>query len=93
MAWVVLHMAEDRAMGIFHCTGGIDRSYVDLALILAAHMHRSPALIQAGSCQTINMPAAARPRHTSLEMGEEQSRWGITAPEFEATARAIISGI
>ena len=49
-----------------------------------------PALIQPGSCQTADIPAAARPRYTSLEMTLEQSRWGIAAPAFEATALSII---
>jgi dTDP-4-dehydrorhamnose reductase len=93
VARMVLQIATDRAQGIFHCTGAKDHSYEDLAHILAEQMHRNPGLIQPGSCHSINMPAAARPRYTSLEMTEEQSRWGITAPAFEATARAIMAGL
>ncbi len=87
---VATHIAEARAGGIYHCTGGEDRSYVDLARILAMEAGFDPGLIQPGSCRTANMPAAARPRYTTLEMSLEENRWGITAPAFEATALSII---
>ena len=90
VAEVTTHIAEECAGGIYHCTGGEDRSYVDLARILAMESGYDPALIQPGSCQTADIPAAARPRYTSLEMTLEQSRWGIAAPAFEATALSII---
>jgi dTDP-4-dehydrorhamnose reductase len=89
---LAMHIAVERVAGIFHCTGAEDRSYVDLAHILAEEIARDPDLIQPGSCQTANIPAAARPRHTTLEMTVEQIRWGLTAPAFEVTARTIISG-
>lgn len=91
VAEIIGHIADERAGGIYHCTGGEDRSYVDLARILAAEKGHDAALIQPGSCQGTNMPAAARPRHTTLDMSLEQSSWGITAPEFEATTISIIN--
>lgn len=86
------HIADARAAGIYQCTGAKDRSYVDLALVLAEEVGCNPDLIKPGSCQTVNMPAAARPRHTTLEMTVELDRWDLAAPAFEATARAIIAG-
>ncbi|MBC8239382.1 MAG: sugar nucleotide-binding protein, partial [Alphaproteobacteria bacterium] len=83
----------ERAAGIYHCTGAEDRTYVDLARILAESMDRSSTLVQATSCQSVNMAAAARPRHTTLEMAVERTRWGLTAPTFEATARRIIASL
>jgi dTDP-4-dehydrorhamnose reductase len=90
VARTVTHIADECAAGIFHCTGAEDRPYMDLARILAEKIGYDPALIQATSCHAANMPAAARPRHTTLEMTVEQARWGLCAPEFEATAREII---
>ena len=90
VAHIAAHIAHERAAGIYHCTGAEDHSYVDLAHILAANMGRDPALIQPASCAAADMPAAARPRYTTLEMAVEQARWGLTAPAFEATAVEII---
>lgn len=92
-AVVAAHIGEERAAGIYHCTGAEDRTYVDLARILAESMDRSSTLVQATSCQSVNMAAAARPRHTTLEMAVERTRWGLTAPTFEATARRIIASL
>jgi len=86
-----VHIADERAAGIYHCTGGEDRTYAELADILAASMGGDPDLVQAISCEAAAMPAAARPRYTSLEMTLEQSRWGVAAPEFEATAKEVIA--
>ena len=88
---IAAHIADERARGVFHCTGAGDRSYGDLAHILADSMGSDRALIQPTSCGVASMPAAARPRHTTLEMSVEQFRWGLTAPAFEVTARAIIA--
>lgn len=76
--------------GIFQCAGAEDRNYVDLARILLAEHGGDEDLIQPISCRDTNMPAAAGPRHTFLEMSVEQNLWGIAAPEFGATARAVI---
>ena len=76
--------------GIFQCAGAEDRNYVDLARILLAEHGGDEDLIQPISCRDTNMPAAAGPRHTSLEISVEQNLWGIAAPEFGATARAVI---
>lgn len=91
VARIAVHIADERAAGIYHCTGSEDRTYVELADILAASMGCDPALVQAISCEAAAMPAAARPRYTSLEMTVEQSRWGVAAPGFEITAKAIFS--
>lgn len=91
VAELAIRIAGERANGIFHCTGAKDQNYVDLARILVAERGGVEALIQPISCRDANMPAAARPRHTSLEMNLERDLWGIVAPEFDATARAIIS--
>ncbi len=90
VARIAAHIADERAAGIYHCTGAADHSYVDLARILVAGMDRDPELIQPISCEAANLPAAARPRHTTLEMTVEQARWGLTAPLFEVTANDVI---
>ncbi|MBT4486369.1 MAG: sugar nucleotide-binding protein [Rhodospirillaceae bacterium] len=90
VANVVSQMAKERANGVYHCTGAVDHSYVDLAQILAASMDADPALIRPVSCLDANIPAAARPRYTTLEMSIEQQRWNITAPKFEPTCSSII---
>lgn len=89
VARTTAHIAKDRAMGVYHCTGAADHNYVDLAHALAASLGADPALIQPTSCQAANIPAAARPRHTTLEMAIEEQRWGITAPEFDDTALQV----
>lgn len=91
VARITAHIADERAVGIYHCTGAEDRSYVDLARLLAADGCNDPALIRPASCGAANLPAAARPRYTTLEMTVEQARWGLTAPSFEGTAKAVIA--
>jgi dTDP-4-dehydrorhamnose reductase len=86
---IIGHIFDDRAGGIFHCTGAADRSYVDLARGLAARFDLDPALV--GSRETppdIGLPAA-RVAHTTLEMSVETERWGIVAPDFDATLAAL----
>ncbi len=84
-------IAEDRSAGIYHCTGAEDRSYVDFAIILTELMDVDHGLVRPTSCDAANMPAAARPRHTTLEMGLEETKWGLTAPEFDAVCRQTIA--
>jgi dTDP-4-dehydrorhamnose reductase len=91
VARVAAHIVEDRAAGIYHCTGAEDRSYVALAHALAASMGADPALIRPISGQARNMPAAARPRHTTLAMNVEQQRWGLNAPAFDATVGEVMA--
>jgi dTDP-4-dehydrorhamnose reductase len=90
VARIAAYIGNERAAGIYHYTGAEDRSYVDLARILVTGMGRDPDLIQPTSCEAANLPAAARPRHTTLEMTVEQARWGLTAPLFEVTANDVI---
>ena len=85
------HILRERRAGIYHCTGAEDRSYVDLARILAAGLGADPALVGSASCEAVNVPAAARARHTTLEMTVEQDLWELQAPDFETTAREIIA--
>lgn len=65
VARIAAHIADEGAAGIFHCTGAEDRSYVDLAYILAEKLGCDPALIRPASCAAANISAAARPRYTS----------------------------
>jgi len=88
--WIAGERAGSIFGGIFQCAGAEDPNYVDLARILLAVHGGDEDLIQPISCRDTNMPAAAGPRHTSLEMSVEQNLWGIAAPEFGATARAVI---
>jgi dTDP-4-dehydrorhamnose reductase len=90
VAKLAIRIAGERAGGIFQCAGAEDRNYVDLARILLAEHGGDEDLIQPISRRDTNMPAAAGPRHTPLEMSVEQNFWGIAAPEFGATARAVI---
>ena len=93
-AKLTIRIAGERAGGsfggIFLCAGAEDRNYVDLARILLAEHGGDEDLIKPISCRDTNMPAAAGPRHTSLEISVEQNLWGIAVPEFGAAARAVI---
>jgi dTDP-4-dehydrorhamnose reductase len=91
VACLAAHIVSERAAGIYHCTGAEDRSYAALAHALAASMGADPTLIRPISSQAANLPAAARPRHTTLKMDVEERRWGIAAPEFDGTARHVTS--
>jgi dTDP-4-dehydrorhamnose reductase len=91
VARTTAHIADEWSGGIYHCTGAEDRSYVDLAQILARQIGCDPDLIRPASCQAANMPTAARPPHTTLDMGVEMDLWSLKAPEFEATAKQVIN--
>jgi dTDP-4-dehydrorhamnose reductase len=90
VARLVRRIAADRAAGIFQCTGREDRSYVDLARRLADDLGADPSLVAPTSCHQAGLPEAARPCHTTLEMTEEQARWGLTPPPFDAVVDEII---
>lgn len=78
-----------RADGVFHCTGAEDRSYAALARALAAEVGADPGLIQAVPCDPAAHPPAARPPHSTLEMGLEQARFGLGQPGFDEVAREL----
>ncbi len=72
-------LTQNRA-GIFHCTGGEDRSYVDLASRLCRLWQADEALITPVSSAA---PEAHRSRFTTLDMSLESVLFDIEQPAFE----------
>lgn len=75
--------------GIFHCTGAVDRSYADLAAIMAEAVGAPRDLVRATGADTVRQPPATRPRHSSLEMSLERRFFGISAPKFDTAVTAV----
>ena len=87
---VVRAMAAERAAGLFHCTGADDRSYAELAAMLATCLGADPALVQARPTPDHIVSPAARCPHTALDMSEEGRRWGIEPPTMAAVVRELV---
>lgn len=90
---VVRAMAAERSPGLFHCTGAADRSYAELAAMLAAAVGADPALVLARPTPDHIVSPAARCPHTALDMSEEGRRWGIEPPTMEAVVAELASGL
>ena len=87
---VVRAIADERAAGIFHCTGAEDRSYAELAAMLAEAVGADPALVEPRPTPAHIVSPAARCPHTALDMSEETRRWGIEPPMMEAVVRELV---
>lgn len=78
-----------RAPGVYHCTGAEDRSYADLARLMAEAMGADPDLVRPAPCDPNLYPPEVRPPHSTLEMSVEAARFGLGQPAFEAVAREL----
>lgn len=87
---VVRAMAAERAAGLFHCTGAEDRSYAELAAMLARRLGADPDLVQPRPTPEHIVSPAARCPYTALDMSEEGRRWGIEPPTMAAVVSELL---
>lgn len=78
-----------RESGIFHLSGAEDRSYADFAALMADRLGIASDLIRPVAADRDRHPIAARPRHSSLDMSVEATRFGLSQPGFDVVVDSL----
>jgi dTDP-4-dehydrorhamnose reductase len=67
--------------GIFQLTGPRDIAYSDIAFHLARALGADPALVEAISAYSADLPPGSTAQHTTLESTALRERFGIAVPD------------
>ena len=89
---LLARLLAERALGIFHATGGEDRPYTELAGRLAAALGAEPGLVRAVVTPP-GLAAVSHVPHSTLEMSRERARYGLGNPAFEAVADQVAAAV
>ncbi len=90
-AAAIAALLADRAAGIWQLTGSRDVSYAEIAGYIAQQIGADPALVRPVAAASAGMPEGSTPRHTTLDSGALQRRFGIAAPEPWPTIEAVLA--
>lgn len=76
-------LPANRASGVFQYTGTRDISYLEAARHIARQLGAAAELVRPASAAERGIPAAERPRHTSLDGSRLVAELGIAPPDPE----------
>jgi dTDP-4-dehydrorhamnose reductase len=86
-------LLKQRLPGVYQLTGPRDVSYTEIGRRLAGELGVSPGLVEPFSAYSAGMPKGSTPRHTTLDSGLLQEKFGIVVPDvWEVLAPMLRAG-